>query len=105
MINTVEYIKLFWEHALDNEPVVILYEVNVENDRLALRSIDIFSDGSCKNIVDPYEDVIEIVSIPTVEEFNAHIWGEEFYACFMSKQEFEEIWRTHIYSGSLRKER
>lgn len=102
MINGVEYIKLFWEHELDNEPVIILYEVDLENDRLALRSIDIFADRICKNIDDFYRDVIEIVSIPTVEEFNSHIWGEEFYACLMSEQEFEKTWNTHVYSGNLK---
>ena len=39
----IEYIKLFWEGAPDGEPAVILYEVDTENERLALRSIDIFA--------------------------------------------------------------
>lgn len=37
-----EYIKLCWEHDLNDEPVVILYEVNLEEERLALRSVDVF---------------------------------------------------------------
>ncbi len=37
----IEYIKLFWEGAPEGEPAVILYEVDTENERLALRSIDI----------------------------------------------------------------
>lgn len=37
----MEYIKLFWEDAPEGEPSVILYEVDTENERLALRSIDI----------------------------------------------------------------
>ena len=41
----IEYIKLFWEGAPEGEPAVILYEVDTENERLALRSIDIFADG------------------------------------------------------------
>lgn len=102
MINKAEYIKLFWEHELDNEPVIILYEVDLKNERLALRSIDIFSDRTCKNIDEFYKDVIEIVPIPTVEEFNSHIWGREFHACLIGKPEFEKLWRTHFYSGSLK---
>ena len=39
----IEYIKLFWEGAPEGEPSVILYEVDTENERLALRSIDIFA--------------------------------------------------------------
>ena len=32
----MEYIKLFWEDAPEGEPSVILYEVDTENERLAL---------------------------------------------------------------------
>ena len=33
----MEYIKLFWEDAPEGEPSVILYEVDTENERLALQ--------------------------------------------------------------------
>ena len=33
----MEYIKLFWENAPKGEPTIILYEVDVDNQRLALR--------------------------------------------------------------------
>ena len=74
----IEYIKLFWAGAPEGEPSVILYEVDTENERLALRSIDIFADGRTRNIPDLYDGAIEITPIPTVEELNAHVWGEEF---------------------------
>lgn len=41
----MECIKLFWENAPKGEPTIILYEVDVDNQRLALRSIDVFVDG------------------------------------------------------------
>lgn len=97
----MEYLKLFWEHEFNGEPVIILYEVNSDNERLAVRSIDIFADGSTNNIDDLYEDVIEIVSIPTVDELNSHIWGEEFFACLIQKEEFEKIWMDHFYAEFL----
>ena len=28
----MEYLKLFWKHNLDDEPVVILYEINKSNE-------------------------------------------------------------------------
>ena len=95
----MEYIKFFWESAPAGEPLVILYEVDTENERLALRSIDIFEDGSTRNIPDLYDGVIEILPIPTAEEFNAHVWGEEFRACAIEKAEFEAIWEIHTYDG------
>nr|WP_287227645.1 hypothetical protein [Oscillibacter sp.] len=77
----IEYIKLFGRaHQRENHRSS-LYEVDTENERLVLRSIDIFADGRTRNIPDLYEGAIEITPIPTVEELNAHIWGEEFRAC------------------------
>ena len=81
----IEYIKLFWEDAPEGEPSVILYEVDTENERLALHSID-----------------IEITPIPTVEELNAHVWGEEFHACVIEQAEFEAAWESHTYDGALK---
>lgn len=98
----MEYIKLFWEGAPEGEPTVILYEVDTGNERLALRSIDIFTDGHTRNIPDLYDGVIEIVPIPTVEEFNAYVWGEEFHACLMEKTEFEAIWESRTCDGETR---
>ena len=53
-------------------------------------------------IPDLYDGAIEITPIPTVEELNAHIWGEEFHACVIEKAEFEAIWESHTYNGALK---
>ena len=98
----IEYIKLFWEDAPEGEPLVILYEVDAGNERLALRSIDIFADGRTRNIPDLYDGAIEITPIPTVEELNAHVWGEEFHTCLIEKAEFEAIWENHTYDEALK---
>ena len=97
-----EYIKLFWEGAPEGEPPVILYEVDTGNERLALRSIDIFADGRTRNIPDLYDGAIEITPIPTVEELKTHVWGEEFHACLMEKAEFEAVWERGTYDGTLK---
>ena len=98
----IEYIKLFWEDAVEGEPPVILYEVDTENERLALRSIDVFADGHTCNISNLYDGAIEITPIPTVEELNAHVWGEDFHACLMEKTEFEAVWESRTYDGNLK---
>lgn len=98
----MEYIKLFWEDASEGEPSVILYEVDTENERLAMRSIDIFPDRYTHNFDDLYDGAIEITPIPTVEECNAHIWGEEFHACVIEKAEFDIVWERHFYDGDMR---
>ena len=88
----IEYIKLFWEGAPEGEPVVILYEIDTDHDRLALRSID---------IEDFYADVLEITPIPTVEELNAGVWGEEFRAYLIDKADFEKVWKARCYDDEL----
>lgn len=99
--SNVESIKIFWKHNHREEPVVIFYEIALEKERLAIRSIDIFSDRTTKNIDDLYEGAIEIVPIPTVEEFNSGTYGEEFSACSITSEEFERVWSSHIYYGDL----
>ena len=72
----MEYIKLFWEDAPEGEPSVILYEVDTENERLALHSIDIFADGRTRNIPDLYDGAIEITPIPTVRSEERRVGKE-----------------------------
>ena len=79
---------------------MILYEVDTGNERLALRSIDIFMDGHTRNIPDFYEGAIEITSIPTVEELNAHVWGEGVPRLRHREAEFEAIWEGRTYDGT-----
>ena len=99
----MEYIKLFWENAPKGEPTIILYEVDVDNQRLALRSIDVFVYGHTCNIPDLYDGSIEVTPIPTVEAFNNHVWGEEFHACTIDRAEFENTWDNQSYSGTFLK--
>lgn len=89
ILNNTEYIKVFWNHDYLNEPRVIIYEVDLKDNRYILRLIDI------------YDAVIEVLPLETVKEINNGIWGEEISACLISREEFEEIWNTHIYNGSL----
>lgn len=101
MERNLEYIQLFMEYESDDMPMVYFYEVNLKDNRFALRTIEVFANRTVKLYNDLYSDVIEMSSIPTVEEFNLKIWGEGFYATNISKVEFDEIWNNRIYSGRL----
>ena len=82
-------------------PVVYFYEVDLKDNRFALREIEIFADRTVKIENALCREVVEVCPIPTVDEFNAKVWGEGFYATFVFKKEFDEIWNTKIYSKSL----
>jgi len=101
MESEIEYIKLFMEYESDDLPLVYFYEVNLQDNRFILREIEVFIDRTVKLDDDPYRDVIEMCPIPTVDELNAKVWGDGFYATIISKEEFDEIWNTGIYNGSL----
>ncbi len=101
MESEIEYIKLFMEYESDDLPLVYFYEVNLQDNRFILREIEVFIDRTVKLDDDPYREVIEMCPIPTVDELNAKVWGEGFYAKIISKEEFEEIWNTGIYNESL----
>lgn len=97
----MEYVKLFWKHDYPDDPVVIIYEVDLDDERYAVRLIDIYADGHTSNQEDKAWGYVTEAPVPTVEIFNTTDYGEEFYACLISKEEFEEIWNTGIYNGDL----
>ena len=101
MESNIEYIQLFMEYESDDMPVVYFYEVDRNENRLARREIEVFADRTVKLEANPYRDVIEVCPIPTVEEFNAEVWGTGFYATIISKAEFDAIWNTGTYHGNL----
>lgn len=101
MENNVEYIKVFMEYESDDMPVIYFYEVDLVNDRLAKREIEIFVNRQVIITKDLYRDVIEIVSIPTAEELNSSVWGDGFCASIIAAEEFECVWNSSFYNGHL----
>lgn len=105
MRDNMEYLKFFWKHNFPTDPVVIIYEVDLDDERYAIRLIDIFADGHTSNQEDKAWGYVTEDPVPTVEEFNEEYnkadYGEDFHACLISKEEFEEIWNTGIYNGDL----
>ena len=78
MDSNIEYIQLFMEYESDDMPMVYFYEVDLNDDRFALREIEVFVNRTVKVDNDPYCDVIEACPIPRVDELNAKVWGEGF---------------------------
>ncbi len=70
-------------------PIVYLYEVNLDDERLALRAIEVFENRQLIKIDDLYRGVIEVLPIPTADEFNTKIWGEGFRAFVISRDRIE----------------
>ncbi len=101
MKDNKEYLKLYWKHDYPTDPVVIIYEVDLYEDRYATRLIDIYADRRVVNREDREFGFVTEAAVPTVKEFNTTEYGEEFFAQLISESEFEEIWNTGIYKGEL----
>lgn len=49
MKSNIEYIQLFMEYESDDMPMVYFYEVDLNNDRLALREMEVFVNSFLYN--------------------------------------------------------
>ncbi len=97
----MEYLRVFMEYESDDMPVLYFYEVDVEEERLACRAIEIFVNRQAMCMEDLYHDVTEMVPIPTAKELNKGLWGSGFSASVISKEEFERVWNSPVYQGTL----
>ena len=93
-----EYVKWFWKYIDDETPVLLFYEVDLENERYATRMIEVYSDKSVNIVVEEGFDFITEAPVPTIEEINREL---EFYALNISGDEFESVYSAEIYSESI----
>jgi hypothetical protein len=65
-----EYIKWFVkDYNYDMAPVLI-YEVDLENERYATRMIEIYEDRRIKKVEEPGFEFITEAPVPTIQEIN-----------------------------------
>lgn len=48
----MEYIKCFWKYTDDETPILMFYELNLDEERYATRIIDIFPDSHIEKLED-----------------------------------------------------
>lgn len=96
----MEYIKCFWKYIDDETPILMFYELNLDEERYATRIIDIFPDSRIEKLEDKINIFVSETPCPTVQEINKM---GEFKAFIISKQDFEKIWSNSNckYQGSL----
>ena len=92
-----EYLAMYWEHAFEKEPSILLYEVDLEEDRYATRMINVHANGRVNCLEDKNFRFITEAPVPSIEEINADEYGSEFHANLITKEEFERTWDTLIY--------
>ena len=97
-MNRFEYIKWFWKHNDDDMPILLFYEIDLENERYATRMIEVFSDKRANPVVEKGFDYITEEPIPTIDEINIE---DEFFAIIISKEEFENVYKSEKYVGNI----
>ncbi|MDE6615452.1 MAG: hypothetical protein K2K35_02720 [Lachnospiraceae bacterium] len=92
-----EYIKCYWKYIDDETPVILFYEVDLENGRYATRMTEIFNNR--KSI--PVDDGFEFVTEAPVPEIGTINQEKEFYAQIITKEEFELVYNCIFYTGNI----
>ena len=92
-----EYLAMYWEHTSEKEPRILLYEVDLEEDRYATRMIEVYANGQVDCIEDKSFRFITEAPVPSIEEINADEYGREFHANLITKEEFGQTWDTLVY--------
>lgn len=88
-MHKMEYIKCFWKYIDKETPILIFYELDLDEERYATMIIDIFPDRHIEKSEDKINIFVSEAPCPTVEEINKM---DEFKAFVISKQEFEVLW-------------
>lgn len=98
-----EYLKCYWRYIDDETPVLLFYEVDLENERYATRMTEIFSDRRAVPVVEEGFPFITEAPVPTVDEINQKEEDQEdgFFAVVIPKEEFEEVYHSSVYPGEI----
>ena len=92
-----QYIKCYWKYIDDETPVVLFYEVDLENERYATRMTEVFANRKAIAVTDV--QFLREASSPMIDEINEK---EEFIAEIISKEEFEKVYQCQIYEGNIK---
>jgi hypothetical protein len=86
----VEYIKIRWNHSLNEDPVLLYSEI--DENRFEVRKLWVYMDGSVgyANSTESFGDVeLSYMPTPLLEKIAAHY---EFEVLETSNEEFENVW-------------
>ena len=97
-MNNFEYIKWYWKHDNENEPVILFYEVDLENERYAVRMAEVYADRAVKPVIEEGFEFITEAPIPEIKEINA---DPEYFAEIITKEGFERIYKQSIYTDDI----
>lgn len=90
----MQYIKVFWSHFFDTEP--IKYYSEIDENRFEVRKIAMFRNGEryhCDSYNPDSTIMLGAVPIPSLAEINK---DPQFYATYITAVEFEDVWQKTV---------
>ncbi|MCY4764679.1 DUF6881 domain-containing protein [Klebsiella aerogenes] len=90
----MQYIKVFWCHFFDTEP--IKYYSEIDENRFEVRKIAVFRNGEryhCGNHIPESTIMLGVVPIPSLAEINK---VPQFHATYITAAEFEDVWQKTV---------
>ena len=97
-MDKLQYIKCYWKYIDDETPVVLFYEVDLENERYATRMTEVFTNRKAVPVIESGFEFITEAPIPMIDEINK---DNDFYAEIISKEEFERVYQRQVYDGDI----
>ena len=98
-MSNFEYIKWYVKEFHGEFAPILLYEVDLDNDRYATRIIEIYENRQIKRIVEEDFKYVSEGSIPTIQEINLDY--PEHYAELITREQFEVIYKSEYYNGKI----
>jgi len=81
------YIKSFWYHNNEEDPIAMLYEA--DDNRIIQRFVEIYRNGTADKKNKENMTAIEIVPLPSLYDINS---DKQFSAFMIDKKVFNKIW-------------
>ena len=93
-----EYIKCYWQYIDEETPVILFYEVDLDNERYATRLTEVFVNKQVVPFLEAGYDFVTEAPVPLIEEINQE---DEFFAERISPAEFEAVYNACVYDGEV----
>ncbi len=92
----MNYILLKWFHNFKNEPYLIYSEI--DNQRYEVRKIEVYKNGTIHKCDKKMTNsLIELGDVEFPENLDEINQDKQFYAKYISREEFESIWNSNKY--------
>ena len=93
-----EYIKWYVKDFHGEYAPLLFYEVDKDQERYATRMAEVYDDYSIKQVIDSGSAFVTEAPVPTVSGINT---DSDYFAELISREEFDAVYNSSRYDGSI----